>query len=123
MSLTKWAIENQPSYLANSLVIACRSRDRRRFDQLCGIAAYEPEKAEAAWALGCSLFPERTHMPAARKEGAKVAAKPLKPAPPSQGFRAAIEKFRTEHPDKWDEIALTPTQHGVEVIAEALEKS
>ncbi len=61
-------------------------------------------------------------MTAARKEGAKTPAKPVKEAPPSKGFRAAIEQFRAAHPEKWDEIALTPTQHGVEVIAEALEK-
>ena len=41
---------------------------------------------------------------------------------PSKGFRAAVALFREAHPDKWDEVALCPTQHGVEIIAEHLER-
>jgi hypothetical protein len=37
-------------------------------------------------------------------------------------FRDLVATFRDVHPDKWDAIALTPTQHGVETIAEHLEK-
>jgi hypothetical protein len=59
-------------------------------------------------------------MPArkARVEGAAAA-----PAErPSRTFRGLVAQFREAHPDKWNEIALTPLQHGVEVIAEHLER-
>lgn len=41
---------------------------------------------------------------------------------PSRPFRALVAQFREAYPDKWEEIALTPLQHGVEVMAEHLER-
>src|SRR5690606_20752054 len=57
-----------------------------------------------------------------------MAARKAKPEPeakterPSKAFRALIAQFREKHPDKWDEIALVATQHGVDIIAEHLER-
>lgn len=72
-------------------------------------------------------------MPKARKEGDNALenveaalAQPVQPeAPkgrPSKPFREAIAAFREKHPEKWEEIALCPTQHGVDIIAEHLER-
>lgn len=59
-------------------------------------------------------------MTRARVEGA---AKPVaKKERPSVGFRAAINLFKQSHPDKWEDLRLTPTQHGLEAIAEQLER-
>lgn len=53
----------------------------------------------------------------ARVEGAEA------PKRPSNGFRATIEAFKADYPDKWEEIRLCPLQHGIEAIAETLEKA
>lgn len=70
-------------------------------------------------------------MPKARKEGAAKPAKKLpdtdaleekvpEAKPGRVSFAALVEQFKAEHPEEWEAIALTPTQHGVEVIAKAL---
>jgi hypothetical protein len=57
----------------------------------------------------------------ARVEGARAPKAAEGPSLAKQ-FRDLIATFRDVHPDKWDEIALTPTQHGVDAIAEHLER-
>ena len=57
-------------------------------------------------------------MAKANVEGA-AAVKPKAVAKPVS-FADMVEAFKVEHPDEWEAIALTPTQHGIEVMAKAL---
>jgi hypothetical protein len=59
---------------------------------------------------------------AARKARVEGAAATPKAERPSVPFRALVAQFREARPEVWEEIALTPLQHGIEVIAEHLER-
>lgn len=45
-----------------------------------------------------------------------------RPTRPSAQFRAGVKAFQDAHPELWEELRLCPLQHGVDVIAEHLEK-
>ncbi len=50
--------------------------------------------------------------PVAKERKAALAAK--------DGFSVHVERFKTEHPDKWNEVRNGPFYYGLEVMAECL---
>jgi len=49
-------------------------------------------------------------------------ARKTKPKQSAPSFTEAVERFKAGHPDKWEELRLCPLQHGLEAIAETLNK-
>lgn len=56
----------------------------------------------------------------ARTEGASFADKYPEAKAKGGEFAAFVERFKVEHPDKWEELKLCPLQHGVEEMAALL---
>lgn len=58
----------------------------------------------------------------ARVEGETVVKAEPTPTekPAADAFTAMVEAFQRDYPAEWAEIALCPTQHGLEIIAAKL---
>ena len=76
-------------------------------------AAHKPAKADEV----VTSKPE-----AENDDGTKhgINQSPLDMTDDAGDFMAIVEAFKAKFPDDWDAIALCPTQHGLEIMAEKL---